>query len=263
MSDERDPDDAGGHRFSFIVAGTGERRDRIVRIAAIGAAVVALIGAGLGIGLAITARGSTSEAAAAGPPDASRPGSLGGGFGTTIELPPYDGSGDSVQPAQPAPLAPTGPGAATPLPHSPPTRIWIPSIGVSSSLVRLGLQSDRSLEVPSDFAVAGWWAGGPSPGEDGSAVIAGHVDSRSGPAVFFELRRLRRGDAIWVKREDGTEVRFVVQRLEQVPKTRFPTHEVYGPQPYAALRLITCGGAFDRSTGHYVDNVIVFASAAR
>ncbi len=262
MSDARDPDDAGGHRFSFVVPGAGERRDRIVRMAVIGAATLALIGAGLGIGLAITARGSASEAAA-GPPDASRPRSLGGGLGTSIELPPHDGTGVSGQPAQPPPPAPTGQGAATPLPHSPPTRIWIPSIAVSSSLVRLGLMPDRSLEVPSDFAVAGWWAGGPSPGEKGSAVIAGHVDSKSGPAVFFALRQLRRGDTVWVKREDGTQVRFVVQRLEQVPKMHFPTQEVYGPEPYAALRLITCGGAFDRSTGHYVDNVIVFAAAAR
>jgi sortase (surface protein transpeptidase) len=148
------------------------------------------------------------------------------------------------------------------LPPSPPVRIWIPSIGVTSGLVRLGLEPDGTLQVPSEFGVAGWWAGGPSPGEKGAAVIVGHVDSTAGPGVFFRLPHLRPGAVVWVSREDQAAVEFVVQRIEQVPKTRFPTKEVYGPQPNATLRLVTCGGAFDHSTGHYVDNVIVFASAA-
>jgi hypothetical protein len=88
------------------------------------------------------------------------------------------------------------------------------------------------------------------------------VDSRSGPAVFYRLRQLRPGDPVWVERQDGRKVRFVVQRLKQVPKTSFPTHEVYGFQPHVMLRLITCGGVFNRNTGHYVDNVIVFATAS-
>jgi hypothetical protein len=164
--------------------------------------------------------------------------------------------------APPLPPRPSGHGSKTPLPPSPPTRIWIPSIGVGSTLIRLGLNADGTLEVPSNFGVAGWWAGGRSPGERGAAVIVGHVDSTSGPAVFFRLRNLHHGDPIWVQRLDGRKVRFVVQRLKQVPKTHFPTQEVYGYHPQAMLRLVTCGGAFNHGTGHYVDNVIVFATAS-
>jgi hypothetical protein len=174
------------------------------------------------------------------------------------------GSGRSSPPhrSAPPPSRPLGHGSKTPLPPSPPTNIWIPSIGVGSTLIRLGLNPDGSLEVPANFAVAGWWAGGRSPGERGAAVIVGHVDSKSGPAVFFLLRYLRHGDPIWVQRQDGRKVRFVVQRLEQVPKIHFPTQEVYGYHPQAMLRLITCGGAFNHQTGHYADNVIVFATAS-
>ena len=157
---------------------------------------------------------------------------------------------------------PSGPSGPAAQPSAVPGTITIPAIGVSSPLISLGLAPDGSLQTPSDFGVAGWWSGGPAPGQVGAAVIVGHVDSKAGPAVFFRLRDLRPGDVVWVTRQDGTRVSFIVRRLEQVPKARFPTTEVYGPQPYAALRLITCGGAFDRSTGHYVDNVIVFADAA-
>jgi hypothetical protein len=175
---------------------------------------------------------------------------------------PGSGGGVVPSPRPPPPSRPSGHGSKTPLPASPPTRIWIPSIGVTSNLIRLGLNPDGSLEVPSNFAIAGWWAGGRSPGELGAAVIVGHVDSKSGPAVFYRLRTLRHGDPIWVQRQDGRKVRFVVQRLQQVPKTNFPTQSVYGYQPHVMLRLITCGGAFNHDTGHYVDNVIVFATAS-
>jgi sortase (surface protein transpeptidase) len=140
--------------------------------------------------------------------------------------------------------------------------IRIPSIGVSSHVIPLGLLPDGSLQTPADYGEAGWWSGGPTPGAVGPAVIVGHVDSTAGPAVFFHLRDLKPGDLVWVTRADGAKVSFVVRRLEQVAKAQFPTKEVYGPQPYATLRLITCGGTFDRSTGHYLDNVIVFADAA-
>jgi len=108
--------------------------------------------------------------------------------------------------------------------------------------------------------VAGWYAGGTRPGDPGSAVILGHVDSRSGPAVFYRLRELRPGDTVEVARADGSKVRFAVQRTEQYDKRRFPTDEVYYPTLTPALRLVTCGGQFDHTTGHYRSNVIVFAT---
>jgi sortase (surface protein transpeptidase) len=110
-------------------------------------------------------------------------------------------------------------------------------------------------------AVAGWYALGPRPGDPGSAVILGHVDSKRGPAVFFRLRELRRGDEVRVRRADGSLVRFVVERTEQFPKQRFPTDDVYYPTLTPGLRLVTCGGLFDRRSGHYRSNIIVFAAA--
>jgi len=145
---------------------------------------------------------------------------------------------------------------ATPVP----VRIEVPSIGVASTLQRLGRAPDRTVQVPSRWEVAGWYAGGTRPGDPGSAVILGHVDSKSGPAVFYRLSELRRGDTVTIRRADGSSVRFVVQRTEQYPKDRFPTDEVYYPTLTPALRLVTCGGQFDHATGHYRSNVIVFAT---
>jgi len=146
---------------------------------------------------------------------------------------------------------------ATPVP----VRIEIPSIGVASSLGQLGRAADRTVEVPTRWEEAGWYALGPRPGDPGSAVILGHVDSKSGPAVFFRLRELRRGDQVKVTRADGSSVRFVVQRTAQYDKQRFPTDEVYYPTLTSTLRLVTCGGEFDATAGHYRSNIIVFAAA--
>ena len=141
-----------------------------------------------------------------------------------------------------------------------PVRIEIPAIGVTSSLDRLGRAPDKTVQVPSRWEVAGWYAPGTRPGDPGSAVILGHVDSRSGPAVFYRLRELRRGDLVEVARADGSTVRFTVQRTEQYDKRRFPTDEVYYPTLTPALRLVTCGGEFDATAGHYRSNIIVFAT---
>lgn len=141
-----------------------------------------------------------------------------------------------------------------------PVEVSIPAIGVSSSLVDLGIARDGTLEVPVDYDQAGWLAEGPAPGERGPAVIAGHVDSKAGPAVFAELDRLEVGDTIDVTRADGSTLTFTVDGSQQVAKDAFPTADVYGPVPGAVLRLITCGGNFDRGTGHYVDNIVVYAS---
>jgi Sortase domain len=152
------------------------------------------------------------------------------------------------------PGRPTAPGAG-----SPPVRLAIPAIGVMTPLVRLGLDPDGGMAVPADFGRAGWFTGGPAPGQVGPSVIAGHVDSRSGPAVFYRLRELRPGQAILVDRADGGRLRFVVEQARSYPKAGFPTEAVFGPVPAAALRLITCGGDFDRARGSYRDNLVVFA----
>lgn len=143
-----------------------------------------------------------------------------------------------------------------------PVRIEIPRLGVRAPVIRLGLNSDKSLEVPKDFGDAGWWSGGPRPGERGPAVIAGHVDSYTGPAVFYRLTELHPDDAIVVVGRDGTRTRFAVVGSERYPKAHFPTDRVYGRTEGPTLRLITCGGEFDDSTGHYLDNSVVYARAA-
>ncbi|MDA0159909.1 class F sortase [Solirubrobacter ginsenosidimutans] len=152
------------------------------------------------------------------------------------------------------PPAPSKP-ASVPVP----VRVVIPAIGVDAPLIRLGLDADGALEVPQRFDQAGWWTGGSRPGERGPAVIAGHVDSRTGPAVFYRLGKLRRGDRIVIRGRDGTSVTFRVKRSEQVRKDHFPTQRVYGATERPELRLITCSGTFDRSSGHYVDNTVVYA----
>lgn len=143
-----------------------------------------------------------------------------------------------------------------------PVRIEIPSIGVEAPVIPLGLNPDRTLEVPSDFGDAGWWTGGARPGAPGPAIIAGHVDSKTGPAVFYRIRDLAPGAAITVVRRDGTRARFRVIGSEQYPKTRFPTERVYGTTSRPTLRLITCSGVFDRGSGHYLDNTVVYAVSA-
>jgi hypothetical protein len=149
------------------------------------------------------------------------------------------------------------------LPPSPPARLEIPAIGVSTPLVRLGLLADGTMEIPRDYGVAGWFTGGPMPGQLGPAVIAGHVDSRTGPAVFHRLRDLRPGDQIRVVRTDGRVVRFEVESLARYPKREFPDDDVFGATTAPALRLITCAGDFDRSQRSYRDNLAVSAIRVR
>ncbi len=141
-----------------------------------------------------------------------------------------------------------------------PRRITIPAIDVSAVVVPLGLAADGTMETPRSFTAAGWFEPGPEPGERGPAVLAGHVDSVSGPAVFYRLRELRRGNLIRIGRPDGTAVRFRVEGLERWPKASFPTDRVFGQTAVATLRLVTCSGDFDSSTGHYLDNTIVYAT---
>jgi hypothetical protein len=145
---------------------------------------------------------------------------------------------------------------------SPPVRLEIPAIGVSSPLVRLGLNPDGTMEVPGEYGLAGWFTGGPQPGQLGPAVIAGHVDSRTGPAVFYRLRELRPGDQIRVVRADRRVLRFRVEALNSYPKQALPGDQVYGTTTVPSLRLITCAGTFDRARQSYRDNLVVWASLA-
>lgn len=145
---------------------------------------------------------------------------------------------------------------------SPPARIEIPAIGVASDLQRLGLGPDGAIEVPADWDAAGWYARGPRPGQPGPAVILGHVDSDHGPAIFHRLRELAAGDKVHIARTDGSTTSFVVERVEQHAKTRFPTDDVYLPTLEPELRLVTCAGEYDRSAGGYLENAVVFASLA-
>jgi len=140
-----------------------------------------------------------------------------------------------------------------------PVRLAIPSLRISTRLERLGLEPDGRLAPPRDPGRAGWWAAGPRPGRRGAAVIAGHIDSRTGPAVFARLARLRRGQRIVVVDRAGRRVRFQVLATRRYAKDAFPTQRVYGSTPGATLRLITCSGAFDRGSGHYTSNLVVFA----
>jgi LPXTG-site transpeptidase (sortase) family protein len=141
-----------------------------------------------------------------------------------------------------------------------PVRLIVPAMGLSAPIVPLGLNPDGTLQVPTSFSVAGWFTNGPEPGERGAAVIAGHIDSVAGPGVFYHLRALRRGDVVTVVVRGGSLVRFKVTGTLAVPKTHFPRSLVYRHTTRPTLRLITCDGAFDTSTGHYVDNYIVFAT---
>jgi sortase (surface protein transpeptidase) len=182
---------------------------------------------------------------------------------------------DAVAPAGPrGPAAPAAAAAEVPVPLpvtvggtaapvAAPVRVRVPSIDVDSVLVRLGVDEDRVLVPPTDFGAAGWFAAGPAPGATGPAVIAGHVDSVEGPAVFFRLADLAPGDEVLVDRADGSTARFEVRAVDQFPKDAFPTERVYGPTQRAELRLITCGGVFDREERSYRDNVVVTAVLAQ
>jgi sortase (surface protein transpeptidase) len=166
---------------------------------------------------------------------------------------------ERIPPPAEAPTAPSAPA----VPVAAPVSVAIPSIEVTSELMRLDLNDDGTVEVPPLEAddKAGWYQRGPAPGAVGPAVILGHVDSAEhGPGIFFDLGALRPGDEVTVAREDGTVAVFAVDRVEVHPKDQFPTIEVYGNTPDAQLRLITCGGDFDSGERSYEDNVIAFAT---
>jgi len=142
--------------------------------------------------------------------------------------------------------------------RSVPVHLQIAAIGVDSGLMDLGLRKDGTMEVPPAGFPAGWYTESPTPGEIGPAIIAGHIDWK-GPAVFYHLRNLKRGDKITVTRKDGSKPVFRVTQVAQYAKDQFPTKLVYGNIDRAGLRLITCGGSFNSQSGHYEDNIVAFA----
>ncbi|MFE3253568.1 class F sortase [Streptomyces sp. NPDC059209] len=169
--------------------------------------------------------------------------------------PPVAGSAD-----RPAESAPDERRAVAALPASDPVRVTIPSLKVSSTLERLGLDSDRAMETPKDPDKAGWYHPGPTPGTNGPSVIAGHVTWDGAPTVFFDLARIDPGDRVEVARKDGRTAEFTVDRVATYPKDAFPTVEVYRNLDHAGLRLITCGGDYSEADRRYADNVVVYAT---
>jgi sortase (surface protein transpeptidase) len=155
-----------------------------------------------------------------------------------------------------APAPDPSPAPAAPAPVS----LTIPAIGVRTRLIRLGISAQGTLQVPTSTAVAGWYTGSPRPGEIGSSVIAGHIDSYLGPGIFYRLSDMRPGERIYVRRANGTLAVFSVYAVRQYPKNHFPTGKVYGPAPDAELHLITCGGTFDYATRNYLSNVVVYST---
>jgi LPXTG-site transpeptidase (sortase) family protein len=155
---------------------------------------------------------------------------------------------------------PHGVPGVQPTARSVPVALSIPAIGVNVPLSELGLNPDHTVQVPTNFAEPGWYEYGPSPGQLGSSVILGHVDSYQGPAVFFNLKSLRPGDRVYVTLANRVVTQFTVRQVAMYSKTNFPTLEVYGPHGYSALQLVTCGGVFDTQTGHYLSNVVVYTS---
>ena len=187
---------------------------------------------------------------------------------TTVLSGAQPGTGGGIPTApRPAQAAAAGPpvvdGFRSPRTYTavaPPVRLRIPALHVTSSLERLGVLADGTVAVPASPDIAGWYAGGPRPGQAGPAVILGHVDSQAGPGIFFNLFRLKRGTAVLVDRADGSTVTFRVSSVSRVSKTRFPRDLVYVPTLQPTLRLVTCGGSFDHARRSYRDNVIVYAA---
>jgi|SRR5579884_2067 len=202
-----------------------------VAVAALGVAAI------VGVTAAI-ARGTTSSAPAAKPP-------------APVVVPIASPTGDDA----------IASASSSPTADARPVSIDIPVINVHTTLQTLGLDGSGALQPPTNLTEAGWYTGSPVPGQDGPAVIAGHVDSFNGPAVFFDVKELNPGDRITVGLSSGQSVTFQVMLVKHYPKTAFPTADVYGARPDPELRLITCGGAF--ANGHYLDNIVVYATLAK
>jgi LPXTG-site transpeptidase (sortase) family protein len=201
---------------------------------------------------------ASSSPAASAPAEPSSPSPA----APAVDPSPSDTAAPAVEPPSDLVAPPTGPVLAA----AAPTALSVPAIGINSPLIELGRNADGTVEVPSlddPDSKPGWYRNSPVPGTLGPAIILGHVDSREyGPGVFYSLQNMKTGDSIDVSRADGTVAEFVVDKVESVQKSEFPTLEVYGNLDHSGLRLITCGGEFDPEARSYESNIIVFASLA-
>src|SRR5581483_7387118 len=226
-------------------AAAADLRVRIGKPAGVAALVLGLTVTGIGVGGLVLTRHSSP---------AARPAALTGTVPATVPA--------TLPVTLPAPagrIVAASPSVARPV--AAPVSLDIPAIAVSTTLIRLGLTATGALQVPASTSVAGWYTGSSRPGAIGPAVIAGHIDSYTGPGVFYRLDELRPGDRVYIGRTDGTLAVFRVTSVRTYAKAGFPTQAVYGPAPDAELRLITCGGVFDASRGSYLSNVVVYAVA--
>ncbi|WP_240506847.1 class F sortase [Thermoactinospora rubra] len=169
----------------------------------------------------------------------------------------------SGTPTDPPPLPQVVP--APPMQPATPVRLIIKRLGINAPIVTVGTDKNGAIETPpiDNPNLIGWYRHGPTAGEAGPAVMLGHKDTRTRPAVFSRVGEIRNGDVIEVKRRDGTTAVFTVGGVEQIGKQVFPTERVYGDQQNAQLHLITCGGVYNRNTGHYTDNIIVYATMTK
>jgi hypothetical protein len=222
--------------------------------AALIAAAAAIIGGGTAIGVAVSSQHHAPQPArsAAG---VTGPGSTPAGAPAPASSVPLPWAGETAQQLEAA--------AGPVLPRSVPVSLQIPALGVSSTVMRLGLSSDGTMQVPPLFgqpSEAGWYEYSPTPGQPGPSVIVGHVDTYKGPSVFYRLGTARPGEEVDVGLADRTTAVFRVTGVREYTKAGFPSGTVYGPTSNAALRLITCGGNYDATTGHYLGSTVVFAS---
>ncbi|MFE7899849.1 class F sortase [Streptomyces sp. NPDC057424] len=195
-------------------------------------------------------------------PEASTPGPREGRPAAPHDRPAAAARRPAPQPAAPAPATrkPRPPVGPRPLPRSRATRLLIPYLRLDAPVMDLGLDRDRRLTAPPDDdpELVGWYRHGASPGEQGTAVAVGHLDTDSGPAVFAGLTELKRGRTVKARRADGRIAVYTVDKIKSYEKSHFPSQEVYGARGRPELRLITCGGSYDRRKG-YSGNVVVFA----
>jgi len=183
---------------------------------------------------------------------------------TGSQLPPAAAQEIPATVSTKVPFAPNPKSVAAPLPASTPMTLVIPAIKVNAPVTHLDLNSNGTVQVPplNDHNLAGWYDRSVMPGAKGTSVILGHVDDYAGPSVFYNIKNLRKGEAIDIVRGDGTTAVFSVDGVQKAAKTNFPTSDVYGNVPYPALRLVTCGGPFDAKTGEYLDSIVVYAHLA-
>lgn len=220
------------------------------RRAQLGAGLVAVALAALAVLVLLT--GGTHRASTALPPTPPSP------------VAPHAHPSESPTASRPVPRHATCRTApATALGGTAPQQLCVPAIGIDTSLMQLGLNPDRTVQVPplSEVRLAGWYKYSATPGAKGPMVILGHIDSAQfGDGVFYHLGDLRSSDRVRVTRDDGAVATYRIYRVSEVPKTHFPTMSVYGPTRNASIRLITCGGKFDAATGNYLDNIIAYGT---